>query len=153
MLNRLFSAPDTAEDIAKVYVAGMATLQREIEDTHDAFLLDPGMGPMLYITSDGRILIDGRSWDGEALREATDDEAVIALVVGARKTKIDALLDLFPPPPAESTVCPMCNGARCAEPAPGFGQELLCFLCKGWGWVTPASLADAATRGVWPRPT
>jgi len=39
-------------------------LQLEVEDSEDAFLLDAGMGPMTYLTSDARVLWDHRSWDG-----------------------------------------------------------------------------------------
>src|SRR5579862_9313937 len=84
------------EETAAGYVEGMARLQDEVEGGQDAFLLDPGMGPMLYLTADGRVLVDGRSWDGEGPREASDEEAIGALVVGAKKTGIDALLELIP---------------------------------------------------------
>src|SRR5580704_16493004 len=43
------------QDAAKAFCEGMDRLQAEVEDKYDAFLLDPGMGPMTYITSDGRI--------------------------------------------------------------------------------------------------
>ncbi|WP_437944237.1 hypothetical protein WMF27_15715 [Sorangium sp. So ce281] len=39
----------------------MSSWQDEVEDKYDAFLLDPGMGPMTYLTSDGRVLEDLRS--------------------------------------------------------------------------------------------
>lgn len=67
-----------------------------------AFLLDPGLGPTMYLTSEGRVLRDGRYWDGEPVREAGADEAIAALVTGAQKTGIAALLDLIPGPPANS---------------------------------------------------
>ena len=145
------SAPDTTKRAALRYVDGMSQMQREVEDKHDAFLLDPGMGPMLFITADGRVLTDGRSWDGEELREATDDEAVGALVVGAKKTKIQALLALIPSASDGGLTCPMCDGRRSAEPVAGFGHELVCLLCMGRGWVTVATLDAAKAKGVWPR--
>jgi hypothetical protein len=113
----------------------MDAVTMEVEDEHDAFLLDPGMGPMMFLTADGRVLRDGRSWDGEALREATDDEAIATLVVGAEKTGIAALLGLIPPSPAEGMPCARCEGLRMAEPAPGAGFHIICTQCWGRGWV------------------
>jgi len=114
----------------------MQDLQDEIEATHDAFLLYPGMGPMLYLTADGRVVVDGRSWDGEPPREATDDEAIAALVIGANTTGVAALLDLLPPRPAEAQTCAACTGQRMSELVPGSGNRVICSLCRGRGWVS-----------------
>ncbi|MDB4954198.1 MAG: hypothetical protein JWO36_1767 [Myxococcales bacterium] len=131
-------------------------LQDEVEDQQDAFLLDPGMGPMTYITADGRVLFDDRSFDdrsfdGEALREATDDEAIAALVVGAKKTGINALLELIPVQPLHSLECPACTGGRWTS-LPGYQRdaEFVCFLCRGRGWADQAMLDKAAALGTWP---
>ena len=132
------------------YVDGMSEIQREVEDDNDAFLLDPGMGPMLFITADGRVLVDGRNWDGEALREATDDEAAIALVVGAKKTDIRALLELFPSISEDGLTCPMCDGRRWAKLVASMTGEVVCPLCSGWGWVTVPTLDAAKEKGLWP---
>lgn len=107
----------------------------------DAFLLDAGLGPPGYLTADGRVLVDGREWDGSALREAREDEAHQFLVVGARKTGIEELLALLPPAPAESLKCPRCHGTRWANFGPGRG--LVCWTCHGRGWVLPPSRHDA----------
>jgi hypothetical protein len=149
----IFSAKVGVEAAAAGYVGGMDRLQDDVEVGHDAFLLDPGMGPMLYLTGDGRVLIDGRSWDGEALREAGDAEAIAALVVGAKKTEIEALLDLVPRRPDDGESCPMCEGTRWAEPMPGFGRRFVCILCGGRGWVVQAMLDEARAKGTWPRRT
>ena len=58
-----------------------AELQHEVEEAEDAFLLDDDMGPLFYLTADGRVLVDGRTWDGEALREAADGEAIGTLTL------------------------------------------------------------------------
>jgi hypothetical protein len=123
---------------AAAVVQGMQNLQLEVEDAHDAFLLDPGMGPMVYLTAKGHVLIDGRSWDGEPLREASEDEAIAALVVGARKTGIAELVDLIPHPPADAVSCPMCKESRYAEIVEGC--EMVCPLCRGRGWALPSML-------------
>jgi hypothetical protein len=110
-----------------------------VEDQHDAFVLDPGMGPALYLTTDGRVLVDGSAWDDSPVREATDDEAVAALVVGAKKTGIAALIDLLPSPPTEARDCATCGGARWSRlPVDSTdGQPIVqvCSECSGRGWV------------------
>src|SRR4051812_23521088 len=91
----------------------------EVRKYGEAFLLYPGLGPALYLLEDGRVLVDARGWEGVyrdgvmkegPIREASDDEAVGALVVGARETGIAALLSLLPPAPARASPCPRCAG-------------------------------------------
>jgi hypothetical protein len=135
---------------AEEYMLSMDRLQDEVEAEHDAFLLEPGMGPMLYLTAEGRVLTDGRSWDGEALREATEDEAIAALVIGADKTGITELLSLLPDRPSDGHVCPMCIGKHQAPPLPG-GPMIICLVCGGRGWVVQAMLDKAVAAGTWPR--
>lgn len=134
-LRRLFSGRVSVAAVANDYVQNMDNWQEEIEVAHDAFLLDPGMGPMVYLTSDGRILADSRGWDGDALVELTGSDANAALVVGASKTGIAGLLNLIPPRPADGIVCPNCNGTRTAEPVKGFGLEFACNTCGSSGWI------------------
>ena len=111
----------------------------DVTTTHDAFLLDPGMGPGAYLTSDGRVLIDGRYWDETELREATDDEAIAAMVVGAKKTGILELLSLLPNAPDHSSLCDMCCGSRWIpggrDVLTGEPAHIICYACHGRGWV------------------
>jgi hypothetical protein len=148
LLRRFFSRSSRMRRAAGVSMRGAAQLQREVEDAHDAFLLDSDIGPMFYLTADGRVLVDGRSWDGEALREAAEGEAIGALTLAARKTGIDALLELIPSAPKGASECPVCGGTRWAQPAPGFPQKMVCVLCLGRGWVTPSMIRDAKAKGV-----
>jgi len=83
----------------------MDAWQDEVERAYDAFLLDPGMGPMVYLTADGRVLWDERGWDGDGVVEVTGVDARASLVVGARKTGLAALRALLPPAPAGAVVC------------------------------------------------
>ena len=140
MLRRLFSGSARVEEAAQSYVHSMASWQDEIEEIEDAFLLDPGMGPMVYLTSDGRILEDSRGWDGDEIVEITGDRANAALVVGAKKTGIADLLGLIEPPPVGSKVCARCKGTRMAEPVEGYGHEFPCDACGSRGWIAPGSL-------------
>jgi hypothetical protein len=134
-VQRLFDGAHSVDQVSHGYVAAMRAWQDEVETEHDAFLLDPGMGPMVYLTADGRILEDYRGWDGEGISEVTGARANAALVAGAHKTKITALLDLIAKAPEGGAVCPKCRGARLAEPAPGYGIELPCDRCECRGWV------------------
>ena len=109
-----------------------------IEREHDAFCLDPGLGPAWFLTSDGRVLVDGTSWDGEPLREAADAEACQTIVAGARKLGMPALLTLLPARPQRARTCPHCNGERYSSVLPGHAEapRFLCQVCDGLGWVT-----------------
>lgn len=129
------AAPDPVA-VARGYASAMADWQREVEEQNDAFLLYAGMGPMLYVTADGRVLVDGRGWDDEALREATDDEAIGAMVVGARRTGITLLLDLLPPKPPSASDCAGCEGARFMTLQASNGEPfpIVCTDCAGRGW-------------------
>ncbi|WP_437562800.1 hypothetical protein [Sorangium sp. So ce542] len=137
-IRHLFSGAASVEEVAGQYVAAMYAWQDEVEDKYDAFLLDPGMGPMAYLTSDGRVLEDLRGWDGDEIVEVDGFRAHSALIVGARNTRIVELLELIPQPPPGSSVCSKCNGKRVAEPVPGFGTELPCNACDARGWMDAA---------------
>lgn len=124
-------------DIAKAarsFCDGMDRLQIEVEEEYDAFLLDPGMGPMTYLTADGRILSDYRTWDGEGIQfETALERAVPALVVGAKKTGIQSLLELIPSLP-NSAICNTCHGSRWFRFGTG---EIVCPICSGFGHCMP----------------
>jgi hypothetical protein len=117
-------------DAASTFCEDMDRLQAEVEEKYDAFLLDPGMGPMTYITSDGRILSDYRTWDGEGIRFETSLDVVVgALVAGSMKTGIASLLNLIPP--LENGVpCSTCNGTRWFQLQNG---KIVCPMCSGRG--------------------
>lgn len=120
--------------MADAVVANMQACEDELEATHDAFLIYPGMGPMLYLTADGRVLEDGRAWDGAAVVELTGCQATQALAVGALNTGIPALLDLLPPAPEGAGTCPTCGGTHYYRPHPQHGP-FPCFDCGALGWI------------------
>jgi len=130
-----FVLPATLLDELRAWRASRAS--DEVEERHDAFCLDPGLGPAWYLTSDGRVLRDGTNWDDEPLREAVDAEACQTIVVGAAKTKIIGLLDLLPVRPNASPTCARCHGHRYASVASGHPESprFVCSDCNGLGWT------------------
>lgn len=135
--------------IVTAHLMTMDSTQREVEEQFDAFLLDPGMGPMTYITADGRILEDMRTWDGNEVVEVTSlNVAIASLAVGARKTGIQELLDLIPSL-VGGVVCPLCHGHRflALQNAEDQSGGIICILCHGRGEVDDQMLKDAADRG------
>jgi hypothetical protein len=127
-----------AREAAQGYVNAMNRWQDEIEEAHDAFLLYPGMGPMLYLTADGRVLEDGRGWDGDDIVELDGDRADVAIAVGAKTTGINELLELLPPQPPDATTCAQCSGTRWSQLHPGVPHEFPCTACSARGWSKPA---------------
>jgi hypothetical protein len=105
-----------------------------VEGAHDAFCLDPGMGPAFFLTSDGRVLVDGTCWDDTPIREASEAEAFASIVVGARKTGLVGLLDLLPAHPDGAPTCTRCHGGRYASLTPDL-PPFVCPDCHGLGWT------------------
>jgi hypothetical protein len=135
--------PEDVDLLVNAFARGMRDLQDEIEEQHDAFLLYPGMGPMAYLTADGRILEDGRTWDGEELKEVTAmDSAVSWLVAGAKNTRIKGLIDLIPKRTGKIP-CPVCHGSRYMAMPHQEEPEMVCLGCSGWGDIDEADLAKA----------
>jgi len=127
------SSEDAIAATADLYVQLMDTSQDEVEAAYDAFLLDPGMGPMTYLTADGRVLQDERTWDGDAVCEVQDAELESkCIVVGAKKTGIRELLDLLPERPPDAVICGRCDGARWSLL---FNHLHPCMGCGALGWV------------------
>jgi hypothetical protein len=154
-LRELFSSPkSTVTRAVKQYTRAMDSLQDEVEEEQDAFLLDPGMGPMLYLTAGGVSLRTADPGTVEGLREATDAKAIAALITGAEKAGIKDLIVLLPRQPDDGTTCPMCAGNRRAAPVAGFDQpKLICLVCGGLGWVVQAMLARLPIGVYGPRAT
>ncbi len=111
-----------------------------IEDEHDAFLLDPGLGPSTYLTADGRILWDDAMWGVEAGL----GPAYAAILVGARKTGIADLRQLLPVRPSGARNCPECAGTGLLgrgewKDVNGRPMSVGCPGCWGMGWQAIAA--------------
>ena len=116
--------------------------ESDIEAMGEAFLLDPGFGPMTYLMADGRVMMDHFGYDDErGIEEATENDAIIGLVGGARKTGIAELLDLIPRAPSVGFPCPDCDGSRQDTLAATAGMNVICATCSGRGWATEAIVA------------
>jgi len=137
---RLFSlSPDLlGELVARRTERGADNVERE----HDAFLLDPGLGPGQYLSSDGRILWDDDGWSVAATRR----DAFAAILCGVWKTKIERLRELLPPRPDDAVDCEMCgstgeyNAGGLMRDVNGNVISIICPTCAGLGWIS-ANLA------------
>jgi hypothetical protein len=117
--------------------ASRASTGREpdiIEQRLNAFLLDPGLGPPVYLTADGRVVWDG--WYEWTKNAPTERDAYASLIVGAKKTGVAALLDLLPPRPDGADDCLGCVGKRWSDVSSASGErfQIICGVCRGLGW-------------------
>lgn len=126
--------------VARLRAAPRAYGPDAIETAYDAFLVDPGMGPMTYLTADGRVLWCDLEWWGVA--EPTVGDACAAVAIGARNTGVSELRGLLPPRPDGAPVCPHCDGTGWAMTwrAGEAVRETHCRPCDGVGW--PADRTD-----------
>jgi len=97
----------------------------------EAFLLDPGLDPALWLLADGRVIVDERAFGSEVVRAASDEEAIGAIVIGTRKTGVHELLTLLPTRPPHATECSRCGGNGSVPMA---SSEVVCVECHGAGW-------------------
>ena len=113
---------------------GDATTERE-----SAVCLFAGFGHPIYLTRDGRVLID-TCWPEETpeVRVANEDEAIAGFVIGAQRFGLPELLDLLPPPPPGSSRCALCTGTRWLRFIDAIGDpaEVVCPDCGGRGWTS-----------------
>ena len=111
----------------------------DITESHDAFMLDPGLGPATYLSSDGRIIWDDDMWGVVGTR----GEALSAIPAGARKTGLAGLRDLLPSRPATGTDCPDCSATGWFDAhgelrdVHGRPFSFVCPKCAGLGWTSP----------------
>ena len=92
------------------------------------FMLDPGMGPTVMLTIDGRIV-----WEDAALWgvQGTLREALLGVVVGIKKFRVMELAELLPVRPDGSLPCSKCIGGV-IEVGP---YSMICMDCAGLGWT------------------
>jgi hypothetical protein len=109
----------------------------DVMRAYDAFLLDPGLGPAVYLSADGRIVWDDDFWGVTATR----GEALASVLAGVKKTRIDALKSLLPERPTDASDCSNCEASGWFD-AHGQLQDIhgqrfsvVCMTCAGLGWT------------------
>jgi hypothetical protein len=114
----------------------------DMMQTYDAFMLDPGLGPAVYLSSDGRIVWDDDGWGVPGTRA----DAFASILAGVKKTGIAELLALLPPRTTEAIDCPHCAATGWFD---AHGQlkdvngrlfSVVCMKCAGLGWTDPSIL-------------
>jgi hypothetical protein len=112
---------------------------RELIDAEDVVHLYYGLGPALFLTFDGRVLVDNFDWDETGAYEVTDPkEAWSAIVVAASVWGFPELLWLLPPQPPNTIHCVQCNGTGWTSwvDSEGKAGRVVCWdRCGGLGWV------------------
>lgn len=112
----------------------------EIAESEDAVVMISGMGRAMYLTIDGRVIIDDDPsfFKDEppppSPREATDvKDLFAAVIIGAKIRKSPELLSLLPPRPKEAVNCKNCESGGWQK----FGKdiEIICQNCGGIGWI------------------
>ena len=106
----------------------------EIVKTEDAVVMFYGLGDTLYLTFDGRVIIEEDFIEEKPPREAnTLAEAARAVTVGAKIRDFPELLSILPKRPENGVDCEDCDKTGWLE----FGGDLgpfVCSQCGGLGW-------------------
>jgi len=110
----------------------------KIAESENAVVMTLGMGVAMYLTLDGRVIIDEDDlWLDKPMppREAKDEKEMLAAVnIGAKIRKTPELLSLLPERPIEALDCKSCEGKGWKKFTETF--EFICMECGGVGWVT-----------------
>ena len=106
----------------------------EIVKSEDAVVMFYGMGDPLYLTFDGRVIIEECFIEVKPPREAnTLAEAAMAIVVGAKIRNFPELLSILPERPQNAVDCEICQKSGWW----GLGETVgpfVCHECGGLGW-------------------
>lgn len=105
-----------------------------IVKSEDAVVMFYGLGDLLYLTFDGRIIVENML-DDVAPREAEKlTEATSAIVVGAKIHKFPELLSILPKRGKNAVDCENCSATGWIE----IGEDsfsIVCQQCGGLGWI------------------
>ncbi len=106
----------------------------QIVKSEDAVVMFYGMGDPLYLTFDGRVIIEDMLEDIPPREAQTLSEAAMAVVVGAKAHNFSELLSILPKRPEQVSDCENCNKSGWFQPAPSLGP-FVCGECGGLGWI------------------
>jgi hypothetical protein len=106
----------------------------KIVQSEDAVVMFYGMGDPLYLTFDGRVIIEECFMEVIPPREATSlAEAAMAVVVGAKIRDFPELLSILPERPKNAPDCENCNKSGWLQLGESLGP-FVCGNCGGLGW-------------------
>ena len=106
----------------------------EIIESENAVTMFYGMGDPMYLTLDGRVLIDECFIEDKGLREAkTLNEATMAVVIGAKVRDFPGLLAILPARPENAIDCRNCEQTGWFMAGGSLGP-FVCHECGGFGW-------------------
>lgn len=126
----------------------------EITQTYDAFMLDPGLGPPTYLSSDGRIVWDDDMWGVVGTRA----DAFSAIRAGVGKTGVLALLELLPARKPSAINCNDCSATGWFDAhgqlkdVHGKAFSFVCPECAGLGWNDPSVVLTESVLEAGQRP-
>ena len=115
--------------------------------TYDAVALTYGLGPAVYLTLEGGMIIWNYAFDELPYRTSKISDFGTYLTIGSRALKMPALLALLPLAPSSSTQCQLCNGIRW-KLLPNSTHEVVCWECKGLGWIDESAHSDEVEETV-----
>jgi hypothetical protein len=126
-------------DIPKELIPKLRELQEkdfnyEIVKTEDSVVMFYGMGDPLYLTFDGRVIIEECFIEEKSPREAANlAEAAMAVVVGSKIRDFPELLSILPERPENALDCENCNKSGWLQLGENLGP-FVCGNCGGLGW-------------------
>jgi hypothetical protein len=156
----IFRLPDEAFDrLREKEVANGRLDSTSIE--HDALWLHTDMGPVYYLTRDGRVLSEDVILE-TPIEEAPQRAALSALILGAKHLDAPELLSLLPSRPVGVPDCVGCSGSgrwKLSGETSRPRATILCPECAGLGWVSSredplqvsGDIADSRSNGTKPR--
>lgn len=121
--------------------AGRPQVVDEMFAADEVVRLMSGMGRACYLGLDGRVWI-GNLGEGQLPQVLSDPKEVASCIVRwSGSIGLSDLVNVLPPGPEGSIVCPLCQGDRVMPPGwgddPGDGFRYYCKRCGGLGWIEP----------------
>lgn len=113
----------------------------KIVESEDAVVMTLGLGDAMYLTFDGRVIVDEWNYpeEDQPPREAKDaKEMFMAVVIGAKRFKAQELLSILPPRAETAVDCAACERSgwvRFGQDVEGKPVDFVCPECGGVGWT------------------